>query len=299
MDKYREMIMDGIKERHPNCGVTVECVKGNNGTSYEGFLVKLFDVQCFPVIPCDELECALQDEECDLAEVLDKVDEVLENRVDLDASFFMDYEKVRDKIYIRVINKEQNKELLERAPHLEYLDLAVTFRIGPIHTGKNEGSTLITYPMFQAWRITEDELFEVAYENSFKTMPEIVPMTTLMRQMMSKEDVELDIDLALEVKGRDKEYMYVCGHGTIAGAACILNKELLQRFSKEVDEDVLILPSSIYELLFLPMRDEYEVERFVQMVEEVNCNVVSENEILSFHIYKYDRRKDEVIDLCA
>ena len=297
MDKYREMIMDGIKERHPNCGVTVECVKGNNGTSYEGFLVKLFDVQCFPVIPCDELECALQDEECDLAEVLDKVDEVLENRVDLDASFFMDYEKVRDKIYIRVINKEQNKELLERAPHLEYLDLAVTFRIGPIHTGKNEGSTLITYPMFQAWRITEDELFEVADENSFKVMPEIVSMAKLMRQMMMDEEVELE--QALDVLANSKEYMHVCGYRSLAGAACILNKELMQSFSVEVEADILILPSSIYELILLPMKGSYSLERFVQIVDEVNRNVVPANEILSGHIYKYDRSKDEIIDLCV
>ena len=87
MSGYREMIMNGIMERHPNCSVTVECVKGNNGTSYEGFLVKLFDTQCFPVIPCEDLERALLEEECDLEEVLDKVDEILDNRVDLDASF--------------------------------------------------------------------------------------------------------------------------------------------------------------------------------------------------------------------
>ena len=297
MDKYREMIMNGIMERHPTCSVTVQCVKGNNGTSYEGFLVKLFDTQCFSVIPCEELERALQEEECDLDEVLDKVDEVLENRVDLDASFFMDYEKVRDKIYIRVINKEQNKELLERAPHLEYLDLAVTFRIGPIHTGKIEGSTLITYPMFQAWRITEDELFEVAYENSFKVMPEIVSMVKLMQQMMMNEEVELE--QALDVLANSKEYMHVCGYRSLAGAACILNKELMQSFSVEVDADILILPSSIYELILLPMKESYSMERFVQIVDEVNRNVVPENEILSGHIYKYDRSKDEIIDLCV
>ena len=84
MNEYREMIIEGIRERHPDCSVTVECVKGNNGTSYEGFLVKTNDAQCFPVIPCEELERALLEEECDLEEVLDKVDEILDNRVDLE-----------------------------------------------------------------------------------------------------------------------------------------------------------------------------------------------------------------------
>ena len=297
MNEYREMIIEGIRERHPDCSVTVECVKGNNGTSYEGLLVKTNDTQCFPVIPCEDLERALLEEECDLAEVLDKVDEILDNRVDLDASFFMDYEKVRDKIYIRVINKEQNKELLEHAPHMEYLDLAATFRIGPIHTGKIEGSTLITYPLFREWGITEDELFEVAYENSFKVMPEVVSMAMLMRCMMTDDEVESE--QVLELLADSKEYMHVCGYRSLAGAACILNKELMQKFSEEVGADILILPSSIYELILLPMNESYSVERFVQIVNEVNQNVVPENEILSGHIYKYDRMKDEIIDLCA
>lgn len=297
MNEFREMIMDGIRKRHSECSVMVERIKGNNGTSYEGFLVKLNDTQCFPVIPCDGMECALRDEERTLEEVLDEVDRILGDRVDLDASFFSDYENIKKKIFLRVINKEQNKELLEYAPHREFLDLAITYRIGPIHTGKAEGNTLITYPLFQEWGITEDELFEVAYENSFKVMPEVVSMAMLMRCMMTVDEVESEQVLELLVDS--KEYMHVCGYRSLAGAACILNKELMLKFSEEVGADILILPSSIYELILLPMKESYSVERFVQIVNEVNQNVVPENEILSGHIYKYDRMKDEIIDLCA
>lgn len=297
MNEFREMIMDGIRKRHSKCSVMVERIKGNNGTSYEGFWVKLNDTQCFPVIPCEGMECALRDEERTLEEVLDEVDRILGDRVDLDASFFSDYENIKKKIFLRVINKEQNKELLEHAPHMEYLDLVATFRIGPIHTGKIEGSTLITYPLFREWGITEDELFAVAYENSFKVMPEIISMKELMQRMISTEEVESE--QVLELLADSKEYMHVCGYRSLAGAACILNKELMQKFSEEVGADILILPSSIYELILLPMKELYSVERFVQIVNEVNQNVVPENEILSGHIYKYDRMKDEVIDLCA
>ena len=99
-----------------------------------------------------------------------------------------------------------------------------------LFAGMAEGNTLVTYPMFSEWGITEDELYEIAYENSFKVMPEIMSMSTLMRQMLSKEDVELEIELALEMHGNGNEYMYVCGHKVIAGAACILNNELLKKF---------------------------------------------------------------------
>ncbi len=299
MNEYREMIMDGIRERHPDCIATVECIKGNNGTSYEGILVKSNDRQCFPVVRCECMESALQNGECGLGDVLDEVDRILDERVDLDASFFMGYENVKDKIHLRVINKEQNAELLTNAPHREFLDLAITYRIGPIHAGMAEGNTLVTNSIFREWDITEEELYEVAYKNSFKVMPEIMSMSTLMRQMLAKEDVELEIELALEMRGNGKEYMYVCGHKSIAGAACILNNELLKKFAAEVGSDILILPSSIFELIFVPMKDEYEVEQFVKMVEEVNRSVVAENEVLSNHVYKYERGTDSLQDLCV
>lgn len=296
MTEYRKMIFNGIKKRYPDCKVTLEFVKGNNGTSYEGFLIQFADTQCYPVIECERLELPLQNGDCSLEEVLDEIDMILEDRVDLDASFFMDYEKIKDKLYIRLINKSQNVNMLEHAPHRDFLDLAITYRIGPIHAAKAEGNTLVTYPMFQAWGITEDELFEIAYENSFKKSPEIIPMAKLMGQILADTEDEMEFFSGLSSA---KDTMYVCGYRSIAGAACMLNKSLFKKFSKEVENDLLILPSSIYELIILPMKEAYSTDAFVQMVDTVNREHVAPNEILSGHIYRYDQKRDEIIDLCA
>lgn len=297
MNKYREMIVNGIKKRHSDCNVSFEFVKGNNNTGYEGFLIQIADTQCYPVIACEQLERPLQNGNCSLEEVLDEIDMILEDRVDLDASFFMDYEKIKSKLYIRLINKEQNVSMLEDAPHRDFLDLAITYRIGPIRTAKAEGNTLVTYPMFQDWGITEEELYKVAYENSFKKSPQIVSMTKLMGQILA--DCEEELDFLLQGDGNSKDTMYVCGYRSIAGAACMLNKPLFQYFSKKVETDLLILPSSIYELIVLPMKETYSTEVFVQIVDTVNQNHVLPNEILSGHIYRYDRESDEIIDLCT
>lgn len=296
MNEYRKTILNGIKERHPDCKVTVEYIKGNNGTSYAGFLVRLNDTQCFPVIPCERFEIPLQDGDCSLEEILDEVDTIIEDRVDLDASYFTDYEKIKSKIYIRLINKEQNTELLEHAPHRDFLDLAISFRIGPIHTCKAEGNTLVTYSIFQAWGITEEELYEVAYENSFRELPEIMSMTRLMGKILADDENELDS--FLQDTSNSKDIMYVCGYKSIAGAACMINQSLFQKFSEEMENDLLILPSSIYELIIVPMKEEYSTEAFVQMVDAVNQNHVAPNEVLSNHIYKYDREAGAIIDLC-
>ena len=296
MNKYREMIVEGIKKRHPDCKVTIEYIKGNNGTGDAGFLVRLNDTQCFPVIPCERFEILLQEGECSLEEILDEVDIIIEDRVDLDASYFTDYEKIKSKIYIRLINKEQNTELLEYAPYREFLDLAITYRIGPIHTCKVEGNALVTNSIFQAWGITEEELYEVAYENSFKELPEIMSMAKLMRRILADDGNELASLLQDTVSSKD--IMYVCGYKSIAGAACMINHFLFQKFSGEMENDLLILPSSIYEVIIVPMKEEYSTEAFVQMVETVNQTHVAANEVLSNHVYKYDRELSKVIDLC-
>ena len=59
--------------------------------------------------------------------------------------------------------------------------------------------------------------------------------------------------------------------------------------------DLYILPSSIHEVILL-LDDEYvqSSEELREMVRETNRMVVDQEEVLSDHIYHYDREKDEI-----
>jgi len=48
------------------------------------------------------------------------------DRIDF-ALMFKDLEVAKTRIIYKLINKERNRELLEKAPHVEYLDLAIVF----------------------------------------------------------------------------------------------------------------------------------------------------------------------------
>lgn len=57
--------------------------------------------------------------------------------------------------------------------------------------------------------------------------------------------------------------------------------------------DFYILPSSIHELLAVPVSTA-EIEELRQMVKEVNDNEVAPEEILGYEVYRYNRETGEV-----
>ena len=70
------------------------------------------------------------------------------------------------------------------------------------------------------------------------------------------------------------------------GAATLLDKNLMGEIVETLG-DIYILPSSIHEVLIIPIRTSMEVEALHSMVCEVNDTQVAPEERLSNHVYKY------------
>ena len=78
------------------------------------------------------------------------------------------------------------------------------------------------------------------------------------------------------------------------GAACMLYEKPVRWFSEKINSDIYIIPSSIHEVIMLPVNDIGKDELNV-MVEQVNREELAECDILSDHVYLYDRKKDTII----
>ena len=63
--------------------------------------------------------------------------------------------------------------------------------------------------------------------------------------------------------------------------------------AQKMNGDFYILPSSIHELLAVPVSTA-EIEELRQMVKEVNDNEVAPEEILGYEVYRYNRETGEV-----
>ena len=73
-------------------------------------------------------------------------------------------------LFISLVNEEMNKDMLKDVPHKKFLDLAIICRKRIKIKEKEDyiASLTVTNDLLARWNITEDELFEMAAENTRK-----------------------------------------------------------------------------------------------------------------------------------
>lgn len=85
------------------------------------------------------------------------------------------------------------------------------------------------------------------------------------------------------------EPMYVLTNKNLwFGVSMVLNKKMMEEISSKMDDDILMIPSSIHEWILLPF-SSIEAEGIDRMISFGNKTTVKEKEILSNHKYVYRR----------
>ncbi len=210
----------------------------------------------------------------------------------IDPSFFTEFDNIRDKIAMKLIHYERNKELLEKVPHIRFLDLAIVFYcLISMDFATGNATILIHHSHLKNWNITTTELFQIAKDNTQKILPE---------KLYDMNDVLYELSGRLThpdpTVSRPSPYpMFVLTNETnLFGAACLLYKDLLKHFSEKSQTDFYILPSSIHEVILVPTLENDCYGELSDMVREVNDSQLMDDEILSTHAYYYSRRKNEI-----
>ncbi|MEY8338184.1 DUF5688 family protein [Lachnospiraceae bacterium 62-35] len=80
----------------------------------------------------------------------------------------------------------------------------------------------------------------------------------------------------------------------INGAYCMLYPGILKSFAEAVDNDLIIIPSSIHEVLLIPGDPSSSSQDMDELVQEINQNEVPKEEQLSSHTYLYSRLSDRI-----
>lgn len=291
--EFGNAIKESIEERmDENVEVTLQKFYKNNNVKRLGLVVKDLNLNIAPTLYLDELYDSYKKGR-DLEEIINVVYDNLEkgmpkSKIDLD--FFMEYDKVKDKICHKLINYEKNKKLLESVPHLPFLDLAICFFYPFYHEDIGRGSILIRNVHVEKWGINTSELWRAAKENTRKICPE--ECVSMERLMMDLLGISCERE---ECEARwDKPVMKVLTNRQRSfGASVILYDGLLGEIADGLDSNLFIIPSSIHEVLLLP-QIEGEEARFEEMIFDVNRNELDPQEVLSDHLYVYDRAEKKV-----
>lgn len=207
--------------------------------------------------------------------------------------FDLDFNKIKDKVILELVNSENNKGLLEYIPHRNIADLSVIYRW--IIDAKNYGitSAIVTNQVAEEINLSENDLFKSASENLKKTSPATIKsleevVMGIMNDQLEKNDQGIEID--------DPDSIYVISNTRKQyGAAAILDTELMSNIAEQMDSNIYILPSSIHECLLVSDRFG-EPEQLQQMVREVNSTEVDIKDKLSDNLYVFnkDTKKIEI-----
>ena len=194
---------------------------------------------------------------------------------------------VRDRIAYKLVNAEENAILLSDVPHFRYLDLAIVFYLIVSENEEGQMTALVHNEHLDLWSITREELGELAEANTIRLMPSrIAPI----------EEVICGLEPLETLSGQEAlppVYLYVLTNERgINGASCLLYPGVLKNFAEQVEDDLLILPSSIHEVLLAPSKQALPLEDLNEMVSCINQSDVPTEDRLSNHIYCYSREQD-------
>ena len=207
---------------------------------------------------------------------------------DMELSWFMDWEQVKEKIRMKTINRSLNKDcILVESPNFVYLDLAVIFYVElPLVDGC--GSIRICNNHLDIWGIDKRELLKQAKINLESEEFCIQSIENVMKERMGEQSEEVPH------YGADNQLYVITTKNRLYGSRAILDGKTLERMSDMFGgKSYYVLPSSIHEILAL--YDTYSTEpelhtvkALKEIVRAVNDNEVEIDELLSYSIYFYN-----------
>lgn len=213
----------------------------------------------------------------------------------LDPVFIYDWNWIKGKIVFKLVNKEQNKEYLETIPFIEWNDLAIVFYC---YFGIHNDSRItiqLDWMHLVMWQKHLEDIWEEAKRNTPILLPHrLVGFHEEVQRLKEFFGVQEDED---QEEWKHYPPMYIISNkNMMEGAGTILYDSVLKELADKLDSDLIILPSSINEVII--MKDEgfavNEESFFNHMIQQANEQVCKE-EVLSNHYYKYVRSLDKVI----
>lgn len=272
----------------------------NNNVKQTGITVMKEGVDIEPCVYLDELYREYETDGMKLDEVVDEVYKMIlkceEDMPDVDLSGFRNWETVHGDIYPKLVNAEQNKELLEKIPHRNFMDLAVVYYAVARNQAQEDIGTILIYNgHMEIWGQEEENLYQTAMRNmradgeaDFVTLESVVKH--ILRGITLPDDESKDL--------RSKNMYILTNHRRCFGAAEILDKKTLRTIADQIGDRFIVLPSSVHETIVLPPKEEAEYRRLADMVREVNDTQVDVDERLSYHVYVYNR-DEEMLKIVA
>lgn len=268
----REMIIEELQNRGYNA-LAQNSIK--NGVELEGISIR-DNSNIAPIIYTEAIIERAEKEEKPLFEVVSAIIGIYESSraVDLDVDSLFNRDFVLSHIYIG-LQKDSTEDIIKRNSGLDGIESYLYIRR---EKSKDESfSVRITDMLLAKAKISLDEAWSNAEANT-NAETKIESMAKVMSEMMGFEYSE-EMD--------EMTPFYILSNTCkMKGASAVLNKKVLLEFGEKYHTDrVVVLPSSIHEMLIVPYTEDIDLNTFSEMVGEVNNTEVDPTERLTDRAY--------------
>ena len=287
--EFTEKVKKGLEElADENTEVVVEERLKNNGLKLTGISMLQKGETVSPVVYLEPHYQRYMDGDCMITEAVEDVAELLKDysqTADIEAEVegFENWNRIRPRVFAKLINAEMNRELLQRVPHRMFMDLAVVYYVKVKEfMGGGAGTILASNQHLQIWGVDENGMYETALANMEDEGVSIQGMDEILGEMKNSPVQELC-------------GMYVLtNRSKLFGASELLRLDTLREIAGKLQDNLMILPSSLHEVIILPEKEAPPEREAAEMVKAVNDSELAPDEILSDHVYRFDRGREEI-----
>ena len=249
-------------------------VEKNNGVIFTGLTKTIKGANIAPTIYIEEF----YENDKSIEEAAKMIETIIENNNvnNFDAEGLMDWETVKDQLSARLLNKATNAEVKRDASSYGFEELIIVPVIN-VSINEGAGSIKVTSRMLDRWKKSPKEVIDTALDN-IKGDYEIKGMTEMIMDMM--EISEEDRDAFRAIYGAEDEKMFVLSNKTkCCGAIAVISAK--EELEKRFPNGYVVLPSSIHEVLIVPIEDGVRESELTAMIQEVNGTQVAPEERLA------------------
>lgn len=248
----------------------------NNGIELTGISIIGEGENIAPQIYIDNM---IYDSVSDIAESVIEEYRKYKNRMSFGnvSEIISDYTQIEDKLAIRLINRKYNEKMLAGIPYEEFLDLAIIATVD----FSSKASAKVTNGLLSIWDKSFNDVISVAKKNFYASGMEFKSMEEVLSNMM---------EIPMEDMSNMEPPMYILTNKSkIYGAGFITSNAIMQKICDKLQSDLAVLPSSINEVIIVPLDDTTNYDDMSEMVQEINVSEVEPEEVLSDHAYIYKK----------
>lgn len=271
--------------------VTAQETTKNNGVKMLGIEIRKPEETVVPRLYVDGIVDRVEDGFMTVEDAAKKVFEMYQNsetpEIEMNVEKLIDRKFILDHVEYQLVNAERNAEKLKDIPGKKIADLVAIYRV--VVSAGEDGmmSYVLTKAILDRSGINFEELDEAAKKNTEKSGFSVRTMNEVMCELMG-------VNPGQEIEEPDGPQMYILTNARkLHGANIMLYKEYLEIAAEKMNGDFYIIPSSIHELIAVPVSAQ-GLEELRGMVKEVNDSQLAPEEILGYEVYRYNRETGEV-----